>query len=180
MLKRATNKSNQQGSKAEKWVWLYTSKPVLSSPCFLVRKDGWPLLFVDVNKMVSAPFPRSHENGLPRNYLREATKMTMLWISAKMVLKKKTATATARQRFFFSCFLFYIYILIWFIFAKQKKANESKAKANESKAKANESKRKQCFYLLCFGLCSLYSLKLLRFRRFAWNEAPHFLTFSDF
>nr|DAM67949.1 MAG TPA: hypothetical protein [Caudoviricetes sp.] len=47
------------------------------------------------------------------------------------------------------------------------KAKAKQKKANESKAKANESKRKQCFYLLCFGLCSLYSLKLLRFRRFA-------------
>lgn len=147
MLKRATNKSNQQGSKAEKWVWLYTSKPVLSSPCFLVRKDGWPLLFVDVNKMVSAPFPRSHENGLPRNYLREATKMTMLWISAKMVLKKKTATATARQRFFFSCFLFYIYILIWFIFAKQRQSKKKQTKAKQKQTKAKESSAFICFAL---------------------------------
>jgi hypothetical protein len=77
------------------------------------------LLFVDANKMVSAPFPRSHENGLLRNYyLREATKMTMLWISAKMVLKKKIA-ATAKNRvsaFFFCCFLFYFISFFSFLF----------------------------------------------------------------
>jgi hypothetical protein len=69
--------------------------------------------------MVSAPFPRSHENGLPRNYhLREATKMTMLRMSAKWCSKKKTA-ATAKNRvsaFFFCCFLFLFYFFFSFLF----------------------------------------------------------------
>lgn len=82
------------------------------------------MLFVDVNKMVSAPFPRSHENGLPRNYLREATKMTMLWISAKMVLKKRPPPPQkSRQRIFLFLFSFFISFLSFlsFFIAKQKK-----------------------------------------------------------
>jgi hypothetical protein len=67
--------------------------------------------------MVSAPFPRSHENGLLRNYLREATKMTMLWISAKMVLKKRPPPPQkiASAHFSFVVFFFYFISFISFI-----------------------------------------------------------------
>jgi hypothetical protein len=75
------------------------------------------LLFVDANKMVSAPFSRSHENGLPRNYhLREATKMTMLWISAKMVLKKRPPPPQKIASAHFSFFVFFFYFISFFSF----------------------------------------------------------------
>jgi hypothetical protein len=67
--------------------------------------------------MVSAPFPRSHENGLPRNYLREATKMTMLWISAKMVLKKRPPPPQkSRQRIFLFLFSFFYFFSFFSFF----------------------------------------------------------------
>jgi len=77
------------------------------------------LLFVDVKKMVSAPFPRSHENGLPRNYhLREATKMTMLRMSAKWCSKKdrRNRKKIASAHFSFVVFFFYFISFISFLF----------------------------------------------------------------
>ena len=65
----------------------------------------------------------------------------------------------------FSFLVFFLHLHFNLIYICKAKAKQKKA--NESKAKAKERKIKQCFYLLCFGLRSLYSLKLLRFRRFA-------------
>jgi len=112
------------------------------------------LHFVDANKMVSAPFPRSHENGLPRNYhLRKTTKLTMLWISAKWCSKKKTATATARQRFFFSCFLFTFTFLFDLYLQSKGKAKKSKRKQSKSKQKQTKAKLSSAF--ICFALVSV-------------------------
>jgi hypothetical protein len=68
--------------------------------------------------MVSAPFPRSHENGLPRNYhLREATKMTMLWISAKWCSKKdRRHRKKSRQRIFLFLFSFFYFFSFFSFF----------------------------------------------------------------
>jgi hypothetical protein len=100
------------------------------------------LLFVDVNKMVSAPFPRSHENGLPRNYLREATKMTMLRMSAKWCSKKRPPPPQRVSVFSFLVFFLHLHFYLIYICkakAKQKKANESKGKAKKSKAKQTKA-----------------------------------------
>lgn len=148
MLERATRRKNrnQQGKQGgEVRVIIPPTSPSCQAPVFSCAK-GWPLLFVDANKMVSAPFPRSHENGLPGNHhLREATKMTMLWMSAKWCwIKKTTATATARQRFFFSCFLF----TFTFIFDLYLQSKRKQNKANKSKSKAKLSSAFICFTLV--------------------------------
>lgn len=104
------------------------------------------MLFVDANKMVSAPFPRSHENGLPGNHhLREATKMTMLWMSEKWCSKKRPPPQPQRvSAFSFLVFFLHLHLYLIYIY----KANESKTK--QTKAKVKQNKTMLLFALLWF------------------------------
>ena len=79
------------------------------------------------------------------HHFREATKMTMLRMSAKWCSKKRPPPPQRVSVFSFLVFFFYIYILIWFIFAKQRKSKKKQTKAKQKQMKAKESSAFICF-----------------------------------